>query len=122
NGPGVYVLKLEDGCWFVGLADNISETVALHREQQFDGWTQAHKASQVVTREMAPMVKRQKDLARWERLETMNIARQHGVDRVRGYNWTGCYLTDSERQDFVRAVRHHIGVCERCGKGFHVYH
>ena len=107
---GVYVLEHNSGCLYVGSSDNIDIRVAQHRNNpvvnnRHGGIFQVH----------LPMMQHNQNLRSWEREETLARMMQHGIDRVRGWEFQGDILS----LDHLHMIRTHFfgdfDLCRRCG-------
>ena len=82
--PMIYVLELEDDCFYVGITFNLNLRIAQHLSGTGAGWTKMHKPVKIVevfhdacTRQMEDEVtKRYVDI--------------YGAECVRGGSWTKC--------------------------------
>lgn len=79
--PCLYVLELEDSCWYVGITTNFNYRMAQHFSGQGAIWTKEHKPKRVfkvfypATREM-------------ENEKTLQLIEKYGAEFVRGGSWT----------------------------------
>ena len=78
--PVVYVLKLEDECYYVGITMNLNQRLAQHWTGQGAKWTRLHKPTEVLR------VVYQGD----EQLITDEMITLYGREKVRGGNHTKC--------------------------------
>ena len=78
--PIVYVLELEDDCWYVGITMNLNQRLSQHWSGQGAKWTRLHKPDKVAFIKYMGCEQ--------EIVEEM-IA-QHGRELVRGGSWTRC--------------------------------
>ena len=115
--PGVYVLELLGGNFYVGKSDDIKKRINQHRSGNGSAWTKKHN----VLREHIPKTPAMEDLDSWERVETLELASIHGVDKVRGHVWTSVSLTAGMKKDFVTHIRDRKNLCRRCGKPGHMF-
>ncbi len=75
----VYVLRLEDSCFYVGFTENVVERMHSHFTCNGSTWTRLHKAVEVVRIEEGDKTK-EKDV-------TLEMMRTHGWEKVRGSMW-----------------------------------
>lgn len=84
--PCVYVLSLEDDCWYVGITFNLNVRLGQHWTGCGAKWTRIHKPVSVVeviypaTRAMENQV-------------TLRYIELHGKDKVKGGSW--CRVADA---------------------------
>lgn len=82
--PMIYVLELEDDCFYVGITFNLNLRIAQHLSGTGAGWTKMHRPVKIVevfhdgcTRQMEDEItKRYVDI--------------YGAENVRGGSWTKC--------------------------------
>lgn len=72
----VYVLKLENDCWYVGVTEDMKKRMRKQFLNPSTGWTSKHQPVEIVF--TCPG-----DLA-VERQVTMDLVQLYGVDKVRG--------------------------------------
>lgn len=77
--PIVYVLQLNDNCWYVGYTRNLSSRMNAHFEGRGSKWTQLHKPVAI-----AMTIKGTKNI---ERLVTLEMMKIRGTSKVRGARW-----------------------------------
>ena len=90
----VYVLKLDDECWYVGKTHSLNHRLAQHFAGQGSKWTKLHpplKLSKVYMNES-------------EKEITDLFIKIYGKDRVRGGSWTRCSNTVVVKRDLQRSV------------------
>ncbi len=112
---GVYVLALEGGRYYVGSSLDIDARVARHRAGAGAAFTRAH----AVVAEEPPRTSLEGDAESWERAETLERMRAHGVEAVRGWMWTTVRLTGPQRRSIREQLRERFGACRRCGERGH---
>ena len=106
---GVYVNELNSGWFYVGSSGNIDKRI------------EQHKNSPVVSRHggiyrsCEPITERQTNLRSWERDETLQRMMEHGINRVRGWEFQG----DTLSLDNLNAIKHFFfgdfDLCRKCG-------
>ncbi|AUR87215.1 GIY-YIG nuclease superfamily protein [Vibrio phage 1.097.O._10N.286.49.B3] len=78
----VYVIRLEDGCWYIGYTTDIKQRINLHLNTvSGPKWTKLHKPIEVVHIEECDGPEREVEL-------TLELARRYGCAQVRGGAWT----------------------------------
>jgi len=78
--PVVYVLKLEDDCYYVGITLNLNQRLAQHWTGLGAGWTNLHKPIEVL----------RVGYPGHEQGITNEMIALYGRDKVRGGNHTRC--------------------------------
>jgi len=78
--PVVYVLKLEDDCYYVGITLNLNQRLAQHWTGSGAGWTKLHKPIEVLR---VVYQGHEQDI-------TNDMIALYGRDKVRGGNHTRC--------------------------------
>ena len=114
---GVYVLRLEDGSYYVGESTNKDARVAQHRAGQGASFTAALGATAV--RE-EPLTKDcGGDLEAWERAETLERMHKHGIVKVRGWIFTTPVMSPDQHEEAFRQVCSRKKLCATCGSYGH---
>ena len=112
----LYVLRLQDGCFYVGVTYDLSRRLAEHmgrgRGQSGRGaaWTTVHPMIELLS---ARPVEADDPVA--ETAETLRLMLEHGPDRVRGGTMCSISLHAHERA-FVHDLRcAQLRICRLCG-------
>jgi predicted GIY-YIG superfamily endonuclease len=82
--PSVYVLKLEDECWYVGLSTagtGVEQRLSKHCQGIGANWPQLHKPVALVDYYYPATKDLENDVTRY-------YATMYGPERVRGGSWT----------------------------------
>ena len=82
--PLVYILELEDGCWYVGSSINLNVRLAQHWCGQGSGWTKKHAP----TRVHEVILVREGSALEVENSATLAYIAQYGAEKVRGGSYT----------------------------------
>jgi len=85
--PLVYVLELQDDCWYIGSTHNLNFRYAQHLMGKGAGWTRLHKPIRVAE------VIFEEDGETGLKLEntvTKRYMEEYGRDNVKGGSWTKC--------------------------------
>ena len=113
---GIYVLKTLSGLYYVGKSNNIGARIQEHRSGAgascLDGSPFQVLPSLLTSGSSA-------DLESWERNETLQRMRAHGIENVRGWMFTSRELTEAHRQDAFHQICEKFDLCRRCGRGTH---
>src|SRR3990167_1077100 len=118
----IYILKLENGKYYVGKTNNLRERIRHHISGSVCEWTKIH-----------PVVYDKKDLEDVEQIPvdtiyddgfmelsyTLNYMKTHGVDNVRGADYSNINLSIDQKEEIERHFRNENGVCLRCGSDEH---
>jgi predicted GIY-YIG superfamily endonuclease len=78
--PSVYVLKLEDECYYIGITFNLNLRMAQHWSSQGAKWTKLHKPVSIVEVIYPATVENENEI-------TLKYMKLFGKDLVRGGNW-----------------------------------
>lgn len=115
---GVYVLALQTGAVYVGKSHNVQQRVAQQENPRLAcAWVRQNGG---VRRVLPVLTQRQENLENWEQNETIAQMRQHGFERVRGWEFTQCGpLTTAQRETIKTLVCGTYNLCRRCGHGGH---
>lgn len=107
---GVYVLQVNDGDeFYVGKSKNIKTRIAQHESGQGSNFI-----TKIVKR-VSPQTAPSADWESWERSETLYLMHKHGVDKIRGWMYTKCFLSDDERRHASLQICEKYDLCRRCG-------
>ena len=79
----LYVLKLSDDCWYIGLTRDILRRTDQHFSGEGALFTKAHPPIKVVRKEELPFTKLH-DVIPIETAVTMEYIKKYGSDKVRG--------------------------------------
>ena len=78
--PLIYVLELEDDCWYVGYSESVNKRLASHFSGNGSLWCKEHKPISVY--EIFPGTKED------ENRKTLELMKVHGISKVRGGVYT----------------------------------
>lgn len=117
---GVYVLRLDDGCIYVGKSDNVNSRIAQHRSGtgQCARWCSVH-GTQHMQRMPTRCPPSGDDLDAWEKNETLVQMMHHGVDKVRGWAFTSEILAYEQLVTIKTLITEQADVCRVCGHEGH---
>lgn len=79
--PCVYILKLEDDCWYIGITHDLNKRLGQHWSGEGAKWTKLHKPISV-ERVIFPA-----DGDTIENDTTKEYMEKYGKDKVRGGSW-----------------------------------
>lgn len=83
--PYVYVLALDDDCWYVGLSQSVSDRIACHFNGSGAQWTKLHRPKYIQS-----IIPGNKDS---EKETTLQYMRTKGWQTVRGGAWCSVTMT-----------------------------
>lgn len=113
---GIYVLRTTAGMYYVGKSTDISARIQDHRSGA--GAICLNGSSfQEVTNLLTSGSPN--DLESWERNETLQRMRTHGIQNVRGWMFTTTELSVENYQDAFRQICEKFDLCRRCGRSSH---
>jgi len=78
--PVVYVLGLEDGCYYVGITFNFNHRMSQHFGGFGSKWTTLHKPVKLETIIFPGSKARENEM-------TLQMMEKHGIEKVRGGKW-----------------------------------
>ena len=107
---GVYVLEHNSGCLYVGSSKNIDNRVAQHRNNPV-----VNNRHGGIFKVHLPMTPHNPNLRSWERDETITRMMEHGIDRVRGWEFQGDILTLDHLKTITLLFFGDFDLCRRCG-------
>lgn len=86
-GIWLYVLALEDDCFYVGQAQDPEKRIRAHFAGKGASWTRLHKPLAVLLREDTGETD-PKVAEKAENNQVLHLMRKHGWERVRGGFWS----------------------------------
>ena len=103
NRKKLYVLELEHGCYYVGIASDIKHRFESHMSGYGSKWTKLHKPlpkkKPMFELEMGFGVDNPFNLIEVdEATVTYHLMREYGFDKVRGSGWSQCVLRGEPRK------------------------
>lgn len=108
----IYVLECAGGVFYVGKTE---KDVAVRFEEHLAGagsaWTNLNTVRRII--ETVP------DGPFLEDAKTLEYMRMHGVDNVRGGKYSQTVLSQAERDEIERSMRHENNQCMQCGATSH---
>ena len=116
----IYVLELEDGCFYVGKTSNPDARLEQHRNLgRYTGaaWTRLHPPTTtgyLVCRQ----VKKEYSGLEEDALTQMWMMKK-GIDKVRGGSYSQCVLPGHQLKTLQQATWHCMGACTGCGADDH---
>jgi len=114
---GVYVLKLEDGTYYVGESTQIDVRIAQHQSGTGASFTVDTGANAV---RVDPLTSGQvTDLEAWERAETLERMYKHGINNVRGWIYVTPVLSPQQREEAFQQICSRKKLCSTCGRSSH---
>lgn len=110
----LYVLRLQDDCWYVGTTNDLQRRVSDHSRGQGAAWTKAH-----------PVIKLYESMPcpdpLLEDYKTKEYMRRYGMDKVRGGTYCQIRLNEQQVEALTQEFRMADGQCLNCG-GDHYIH
>ena len=117
----LYVLKLQQGKYYVGVSDNVERRLEEHKgisrkESLHRGAAWTHKYPVV---ELISKTKTSNPLDEDSMVKKLMI--EHSIDDVRGGTYSQVKLDEEQREFLNKEIRHALGLCLKCGgKGHYV--
>ena len=108
----VYVLRLEDNCWYVGSSSDWKKRVQAHTRGEGAEWTRLHKPIECVSHKPG------NSLA--EESKTLELMSEKGVENVRGGSYASVVLSTSQVENLRRQISSIRGECYKCGSDDHM--
>lgn len=104
----LYVLQLEDDCWYVGTTGNLEVRFQKHQQQTACEWTRCHHVVGLFSQEpcSSPLL---------EDFKTKELMRKYGIDRVRGGSYCQVKLNLRQWKTLNEEFRTADNRCFNCG-------
>ena len=106
---------LQSGIFYVGKSYNISRRIEDHR----NGDGARCIAGGSIIELQATTAGSVSDMESWERNETLELMKTHGITQVRGWMFTSINLTDDDIEAAFRQICEKYDLCRRCGQASH---
>tara|TARA_B100001540_G_scaffold40265_1_gene35691 strand:+ start:2785 stop:3990 length:1206 start_codon:yes stop_codon:yes gene_type:complete len=124
NKPGVYVLKLDNGKYYVGQTEgSVRDRIQEHRSRGFRCayFVKKNTTSSSPMTYLRPKSYIPDDLGRWEEEETLHAMLTFKFDNVRGYVWSQPEHTLDDYKMLKKSLGGRLNCCYECGfKGHQV--
>tara|TARA_B100001758_G_scaffold241882_1_gene249321 strand:- start:14374 stop:15576 length:1203 start_codon:yes stop_codon:yes gene_type:complete len=123
NKPGVYVLKLDNGKYYVGQSESsVRDRIEEHKGR---GYRCAYFVKRNTTSSSPLTYLRPKsyipdDLERWEEEETLHAMLTFGFNNVRGYVWSRLEHTLDDYKMLKKTLGGRLKCCYECGMKGHL--
>ena len=115
--PGIYVLGLQNGKYYVGKSImNVTARVQEHFLTGGSAWTKLHQPKE----QLIPILNASDDLESSERAETLERMWMHGIDNVRGWQYTTTKLNEYNYESIFREMCERKDLCRKCGRQNHM--
>ena len=114
----VYVIALEDGCYYVGQTENLKRRLKEHAAggAMASEWTKLHRPIEPVEAIVEHVVETVFD----EDTVTKMCMREFGIDKVRGGSYSTPYLSPAQIALLEKELIHASGACFRCKRTSHM--
>ena len=113
---GVYVLRTSDGMYYVGKSIDIDARIQEHRSGGGASCINGSSFSEITHLLTSGSTS---DLESWERNETLQRMKSHGIENVRGWMFTETRLSDESCRDAFRQICEKFDLCRKCGRTSH---
>ena len=110
----VYILKLTDGCYYVGRTgfSNLQSRIYAHKNKNGSAWTSLHHVVSVLCAYETDDVFK-------EDCETKRLMLKYGIHKVRGGAYSTIHLPDFQLRALEYELRSCSQLCYRCGSNTH---
>lgn len=112
----IYVLELEDGCYYVGQTTAPTTRLQQHRDGKGSAWTRLHAPVRMCN---LRKVRAGPEAGLEEDKETKTWMMRKGVDFVRGGAYACPVLPEAQASALSHEFGHAEGACLRCGRKGH---
>lgn len=108
----IYILKLGDGCYYVGKTSNVDARLDQHVKGKASTWTRLHKVGSLLDsfEEVHPID---------ELKTTLDLMAKHGIAKVRGDIYSQLTLSFDQHLNILRHLRSMTNACLACGENGH---
>ena len=118
DGPGVYVLKLEDDKYYVGSSTNVLERFEQHKNGQGSAWTQKYPPTGI--HYIYPSTDSTDAALRLlEEKVTYDLMTEFGILNVRGASICQIEIPSEEYDVIAKMLLHRQNKCIKCGQEGH---
>lgn len=107
----IYILRLEDGKYYVGKSQNVNFRVAAHFNGNGSVWTKKYRPLEVL-KIVESTDKFDEDII------TLRLMEKHGIDNVRGGSFSALHL-GSQIQTIEKMIQSSGDKCFKCGQKGH---
>jgi len=109
----IYVMKLQDDCWYVGKTSDIPKRIRQHFTQVGSAWTKLHRpiGMEACYRDASPF-----DEDRY----TKEYMLRYGIDKVRGGTYVSPVLSDEQKRLIQQELWGAQDLCFVCGESHFV--
>lgn len=113
----VYILKLEDGKWYVGYTERAIKRILQHAEKKGAKWTKKHRPIEPIPYSMSEPIYSLED----EDRITLSLMAEHGIQNVRGGKWCMVDMKPKTVTQITKILpkRANEQNCDRCGRNSH---
>jgi len=108
----IYVLKLRDGCYYVGRSQNPKLRIRDHKVGRGSDWTNLHPVEHISELFEETSLEDEDNTVK-------RLMKQHGIDKVRGGSYSQINLNPAIIGDQEREHRGANDECFRCGYDDH---
>jgi predicted GIY-YIG superfamily endonuclease len=108
----IYILQLENQCYYVGRSDNVDQRIQQHFDGQGSAWTKLHKPVRVEN------IISNSDVFDEDKY-VKKYMQEHGIDKVRGGSYSQTDLDDNTLAMLQKELDGANNKCFRCGKFGH---
>jgi len=108
---GVYVIKLNNGKYYVGKSNYIRSRIKQHKS---DDCAKFVKMNGGLKKRIATLTTYDANFSNWEKNETIARMIKHGFNNVRGWEYTDC--KDLTKFDYYAIRKEILGLTDRCRK------
>jgi predicted GIY-YIG superfamily endonuclease len=107
TATNIYVLRLEDGHFYIGKSDNVIKRYQEHLNGSGSAWTRIHKPIKL---ELTRSLQGDHD----ENNTTKDYMKKYGINKVRGGSYTQMVLPEDVKGLLERELRGNADVCYKC--------
>lgn len=107
----IYILKLENEKYYIGYSNNISKRIKEHFNNNGSEWTKKYKPILILDKKRGKLHEEEKF--------TLLYMQKYGIQNVRGGSYSNIELTQEQKNNITRQIKHLFNQCYICGKEGH---
>ena len=112
----IYTLQLDEGFYYVVSSKNVQARFQQHLQGNGSAWTRLHRPIRIDT--CVPCGKGETPGLKEDSC-VKELMIHHGMEKVRGGQYSNCQLSEAQEHELTRTIRHAANHCLQCGREGH---